>query len=251
VVTAWLVHAGCWSGSRQSGGEVTKMPAGSFRPILACLAVVLLMPAAPCEIPAVGADAAAAADSDSLRAQVRELRSAGRYADALDAARSLAESLRGDPAARAWEVVGADAEVETLELVATFTGDAQSELAEADRLGPGIVEAANAGKYESGVALVRRQLEIRRRLLGDDHLDVAASLDKLASLLRFQGDFAGAESPAREALRIRRERLRGDHPAIAHTLSNLGVLLARQGDLAGAEAAQREALEMRYPRGRA
>jgi CHAT domain-containing protein/Flp pilus assembly protein TadD len=199
---------------------------------------------------AVGREATAAADAsiaspDTLEARLVEMRAAGRFPEALAIARSLAEARRNDPDAKDWEIAGAEAVVETIAFIVTLPEEAQSELGEAYRLEPEIVNAANGGEYDRGVALGERQLEICERFLGEDHLDVAASLDKLASLYRMKGKFALAEPAARRALAIRRAHLPGDHPSVAHTLSNLGVLLSRQGQLAQAEEAHREALAIR------
>ncbi|UCH82712.1 MAG: CHAT domain-containing protein, partial [Candidatus Latescibacterota bacterium] len=85
-------------------------------------------------------------------------------------------------------------------------------------------------------------LEIRRKALGNDHPDVASSLDRLATLRRAQGDYAGAARYHLEALEVRRKTLGSEHPDVAVSLANLGVLLHDQGDLAKAERLYRDAL---------
>src|SRR3989304_2903907 len=57
-------------------------------------------------------------------------------------------------------------------------------------------EAANLffeGKFDSGVAVAKKALELAERERGPDHPSVAASLNRLAEFYRAQGQFAAAE----------------------------------------------------------
>jgi hypothetical protein len=45
------------------------------------------------------------------------------------------------------------------------------------------------GKLEEAGALVREALELDRRLFGETHANVAASLNNLGTILRLSGDF--------------------------------------------------------------
>ena len=60
----------------------------------------------------------------------------------------------------------------------------------------------------------RQALEVRRTLLGNDHLDVAASLGQLGCLLRDGGKLTEAETMLREALAINRRLLGDDNPLL-------------------------------------
>ncbi len=98
------------------------------------------------------------------------------------------------------------------------------------------------GLYDLALPEVRRALDLRRRALGPDHDEIAASLGDLAGLLSARGDLEGAEAPAREALAMR-QRLHGDtHETVGAAWNLLGSLLLSKGDLDGAEAAHRRAL---------
>ncbi|MCZ6682743.1 MAG: tetratricopeptide repeat protein [Planctomycetota bacterium] len=88
-------------------------------------------------------------------------------------------------------------------------------------------------------------LEIRTRELGENHLDVAESLDALGLLSRATGDYDEAERLYIEALALRRALLESDDLLVAETMNNLGVVLRRKGKWQEAEAIYREALAIR------
>jgi tetratricopeptide (TPR) repeat protein len=64
------------------------------------------------------------------------------------------------------------------------------------------------GAYEQALPLCERALTIRKKTLGPDHPDTAASLHNLALLLQAQGDFAEARPVYERALVIREKALR-------------------------------------------
>lgn len=101
------------------------------------------------------------------------------------------------------------------------------------------------GVYERADDVLKRALEIRRETLGEEHLDVAASLNSRAELLAKKGDYRTAERLHGEALALRR-RLRGEESLeVAESLHNLAPLVRERGDHAAAEALLREALGIR------
>lgn len=79
-------------------------------------------------------------------------------------------------------------------------------------------------RSEEAEQLFRRTLDIHRDLFGDDHPDVATSLNNLGATLYLRGELEAAEEPLRQALDLRRRLLGPDHPDVATTLSTLGVL---------------------------
>jgi len=101
------------------------------------------------------------------------------------------------------------------------------------------------GEYQKAEELQRQALAVRKRLLGDEHPLVAASLFKLALVLNARGEHAEAESLYREALAIQRKLLGNDNSDVAATLDSLAVVIEREGRLAEAESMLREALAMR------
>lgn len=78
-------------------------------------------------------------------------------------------------------------------------------------------------------AAYRAAVTVRRAAMGEDHLDVAEALHRLALKLREQGKFAEAEIAARDALRIRRKQLKAGDSAIGASLKELNNVLQAQG----------------------
>ena len=68
------------------------------------------------------------------------------------------------------------------------------------------------GLYGQSIALLRKSLEIRRRVHGDRHPDVAAALHDLGTILVLAGDLPGAEAALRESLAMREALLGREMP---------------------------------------
>jgi tetratricopeptide (TPR) repeat protein len=81
--------------------------------------------------------------------------------------------------------------------------------------------------------------------LGDEHPDVATSLNNLAGLYESQGRYSEAEPLYRQALEMRQRLLGDEHPNVATSLNNLAGLYESQGRYSEAEPLYRQALEMR------
>ena len=85
------------------------------------------------------------------------------------------------------------------------------------------------GSTPQAQPLFEKALEIRRRLLTDDHPDTATSYNNLAANLNAQGKYAQAQPLYEKALEIRRRLLTDDHPDTAHSYNNLAANLNAQG----------------------
>ena len=96
------------------------------------------------------------------------------------------------------------------------------------------------GSTPQAQPLYEKALEIRRRLLTDDHPDTATSYNNLAVNLNAQGKYAEAQPLYEKALEIRRRLLTDDHPDTATSYNNLAVNLNAQGKYAAGPAAVRE-----------
>jgi CHAT domain-containing protein/tetratricopeptide (TPR) repeat protein len=99
--------------------------------------------------------------------------------------------------------------------------------------------------YSASEPQTLQALEIRRRVLGEEHPDFAASLSSLAELYRSMGNYEAAEPLYLQALEIRRRVLGEEHPDFAASLNNLAELYRSIGNYAAAEPLYLQALEIR------
>ncbi|RXM90889.1 Kinesin light chain 1 [Acipenser ruthenus] len=77
------------------------------------------------------------------------------------------------------------------------------------------------GKYKEAEPLCKRALEIREKVLGKYHPDVAKQLNNLALLCQNQGKYEEVEYYYRRALEIYESKLGSDDPNVAKTKNNL------------------------------
>ena len=100
------------------------------------------------------------------------------------------------------------------------------------------------GELDRAVALDRSALATREEILGEDHPDVADSLDNLGNVLHLLRDEDGAAAAQRRALEIR-ERVFGPwHPMVAASLNNLANIELAADRFAVAEPLLMRALEI-------
>ena len=100
------------------------------------------------------------------------------------------------------------------------------------------------GLYPEGERQVVQAVELRRRALGDDHLDTVTGMRNLAVLYSTQGNNAAAEPLFAKVLEVRRRLLGAEHRDTLQALSNLGTVFQRQGKFREAESLAAEALEI-------
>jgi len=74
-----------------------------------------------------------------------------------------------------------------------LSAEQQAALQEAEQLNQQMEQLYQQGKYGEVIPLAEQALAIRKRVLGESHLDVATSLNNLAELYRAQGRYAEAE----------------------------------------------------------
>ena len=94
---------------------------------------------------------------------------------------------------------------------------------------------AGQGIYEQAKPWYEACLAATQARFGNDHPDVATSLNNLAELYRLQGRYAEAEPLFQQALALRQELLGEAHPHVARSLNNLALLYDSQGRYAEAE----------------
>jgi serine/threonine protein kinase/tetratricopeptide (TPR) repeat protein len=99
------------------------------------------------------------------------------------------------------------------------------------------------GRADLGEPHAAAALQIRRRLLGNDHPDTLMAMNNMAYVLEERGKLDEAEPLYREALEGRRRVLGDDHRDTTMSINNLAELLMTRGMLDQAEPLWREAIE--------
>ena len=93
----------------------------------------------------------------------------------------------------------------------------------------------HAGDHAAATTSFGRVLELQEKTLGEDHAELATSLNSLALVHYVQGDFAAAEPLYQRALKIDENTFGAEHPSVATDLNNLGLLYKKQENLEAAE----------------
>ena len=107
------------------------------------------------------------------------------------------------------------------------------------------VELLRTGKYDRGVVVAQKALEVAESSVGPDHPDVATSLNNLAFLYDTQGQYVQAEPFYKRALALKEKALGPDHPDVAMTLENMAVLYRATNRDEEAEALEQRATRIR------
>ena len=98
------------------------------------------------------------------------------------------------------------------------------------------------GNVARAEPLLRESLDMRRRVLGREHPDVAITAVELSRVLQDRGEMREAEVLAREGLTIRQKVFGDEHRETATSKNELGLIRLQLGDLEGAEPLLRQNL---------
>ena len=180
-----------------------------------------------------------------LDEQIDKALKADRWDEAIARAEELLALRTRVQGPKHFETVNAEWRLKTLRRVAPMPHEDRVAYQSANTMNEQ-AETLNAqGKYAQAQPLFEKALEIRRRLLTDDHPDTAASYNNLAVNLNAQGKYAQAQPLFEKALEIRRRLLTDDHPDTATSYNNVAVNLNAQGKYAQAQPLYEKALEIR------
>ena len=103
----------------------------------------------------------------------------------------------------------------------------------------------NLGLFPRAESLLRRAVEIRRRVVGPEHPDTLNAMTALAWNLERQGHYADAEKLQRHALDTQRRVLGTENPDTLRSMNDLTWTLEEEGRHAEAEKLERETLDIR------
>lgn len=98
------------------------------------------------------------------------------------------------------------------------------------------------GRQSEAIALAQRALAIYEQVLGQEHPDVATSLNGLADLYLSQKNYSQAEPLYQRALAIREKMLKQQPLGVVTSLNNLTTLYKEQEKYSAAEPLQERAL---------
>jgi len=87
----------------------------------------------------------------------------------------------------------------------------ENELEKANTINQKVVQLSKQGRYTEALPLAQQTLEIREKALGPEHPDTAASLNDLAGLYRYLGDYCKSESLYNRALSVFEKALSPNH----------------------------------------
>ena len=180
-----------------------------------------------------------------LQEQIDQAMEEDRWDEAISRAEELLALRARVQGAAHFETVDADWQVKTLRWAAVLPKDERAAVLSARGMSFTASLYAKFGDDGMAMPLEEKALEIRRRLLGDDHPDTTVSYHNLAVYLVGQGQFAAAQPLCEKSLEIRRRLLGDEHPDTAASYSSLAILLMYQGRYAAAQPLCEQAMEVR------
>src|SRR5580658_2157837 len=101
----------------------------------------------------------------------------------------------------------------------------------------------NLGLWPQSESLLKRTVDIRRRVLGSGNPATLSSMGGLGWVLQEEGRYPEAEKMERQALDAQRRSLGPEAAATLVSTINLGAIVQREGRFADAERLEREALD--------
>jgi tetratricopeptide (TPR) repeat protein len=187
-----------------------------------------------------GADAKRA---DELDKSIAAALKADRWAEAIAQAEERFALRTNVQGTKHFETVNAEWKLKTLRRVASLPYQDRVAYQSAISMNEQGETLYAQGRYAGARSLFEKALEIRRRLLTDDHPETAESYNNLAANLNSQGRCAAAQPLYQKALEISHKLLTDDHPQTAEGYNNLAGNLNFQGKYVQAQPLFERALE--------
>ena len=101
------------------------------------------------------------------------------------------------------------------------------------------------GDWKNAEQLEVQVLDMRKKLLGAEHLDTLTSMGNLASTYRYQGRFNEAEQLQFQVMNMRKKLLGTEHPDTLTSMGNLAMTYRNLGRWNEAEQLQFQVMDMR------
>jgi tetratricopeptide (TPR) repeat protein len=187
----------------------------------------------------------AAAQVAKLEQQIAQLRLEGRFTEAIEPAREVAEIRTRLQGADHWQTADARRAVDDLRKIATSAEDGRKAMASVGELVQKSVTERQRAHYCRIGANRPHPAGDSPEMAGEGHPDTAISYNNVAYNLQAQGRYAEAEPLYRQALAIWLKALGEGHPQTASGYDNVAGNLQAQGRYAEAEPLFRTALAIR------
>ncbi len=180
--------------------------------------------------------------SYDLRSRMEVLYAEGRLSEALPLSDSLDAIVSAAPSIPAEVRWKKERVSSAIRAGARLSPDAQHELAEVERLASELERQADLGNRPRMEEVASQQIEIVRRHLGEQSLEMVHRLRLLGDFREGLGDHAAGENAYRQALKIAGSLLGGCAPIVGRLQIDLAYCLLAQGHYDAAESQAREAL---------
>ena len=182
---------------------------------------------------------------ERLEAEKSRHQVAGRFEDAVQVAKRLADYRAQRQGASHWQVIDAGQEVECLQRLTRVAAKDRAAVGRALLASGEGVLLHQRLRYREAEAKMREALAIKRKVLGEQHADTATSYNAVAFCLYSQGKPTEALPLFQKALAIKRKVLGEQHPDTALAYSNAAACLEHRGQHAEALSLLHKALAIR------
>jgi tetratricopeptide (TPR) repeat protein len=169
---------------------------------------------------------------------------ADRWGEATSGAKELVALRARVQGASHFDTVGAEWRFKTLGRISALPRTDRALYLSAGDLNARAFSLLEGGKFAEARPLFEQALEIRRRLLGDDHPDTALSYHNLAYDLQGLGKYAEAQPLFEKTTETICRLLGENHPDAAMSHNSLATNLVEQGRYAAAQAHLEKAVEI-------
>jgi tetratricopeptide (TPR) repeat protein len=103
----------------------------------------------------------------------------------------------------------------------------------------------NQGEYQEAIRFYEKSIEIYKKTLPLNHLNLAASYNNIGLVYDSMGEYSKALSYYEKALEISQKSLPPNHPSLASSYNNIGLVYKNMGEYSKALSSHEKALEIK------
>ena len=144
-----------------------------------------------------------------------------------------------------WRTGDARRALENIDVLEKLSPENRKQLTQAWVLSEMVKQLHQRGKARDALEMANQALEIRRKVLGTNHLNYVSSLNNLAELYSAMDDWAKSEPYCLEAVEIEKRLLGERHPNYVQKLEFLTVIYLKREDLVQAEPFLRQVVDIK------